>query len=141
MWLHFGLAQKVFFLTGLEIDHFGNLGGPREGQETLQKGGERRPPTFWRVSKTPGAAQIPKMTHVRPLKQVEIPAKVQPRKRPRKRLRIWSESLDFVPDLGLKLARPKPSPIYPARYPQIGTQQFRTILGRFRCVSTMIRNF
>jgi hypothetical protein len=35
----------------------------------------------------------------------------------------------------------KPNPKYPARYPQTGTQRCRTILGRFRRVSTTIQNF
>ena len=35
----------------------------------------------------------------------------------------------------------KPSPKYPAGYPQTGTQRFRTILGRCRRASTTIRSF
>ena len=41
---------------------------------------------------------------------------------------------------GPKLGQAKPNK-YPAQYPNTGTQRFRTILGRFRRVSTTIRNF
>jgi hypothetical protein len=58
---------------------------------------------------------------------------------PRKLSRIRPEIFDFDPNLGPK-AGPNQSPKYPARYPQTGTQRFRTIRGRFRLVSTTIRN-
>ncbi len=60
-------------------------------------------------------------------------------KGPRKLSRIRPEIFDSEPDLGLKLARTKPR--YLARYPQAGTQRFRTELARFPSVSTTIRNF
>ncbi len=58
---------------------------------------------------------------------------------PRKRVTIRQETFDFERVWAQSWA--KPSPKYPARYPQTGTQRFRTILARFRCVSTTTRNY
>ncbi len=60
-------------------------------------------------------------------------------KGPRKLSRIQPEIFDFEPDLGLKLGQTKPK--ISGTVPTIGTQRFRTILGRFRRVSTTIRKF
>ncbi len=57
-------------------------------------------------------------------------------KGPRQFLRSRPEIFDFGPDLALKGDTPRGKD--PARCPQ--TQRFRTILGRFRRVSTTIRN-
>ncbi len=46
--------------------------------ETLAKGGGRSPPPSGMVSRAPGAAQIPKMTDLRSLKNGKLLPKVQP---------------------------------------------------------------
>ncbi len=53
-------------------------------------------------------------------------------------LRIRPEIDDFEPDLGQKLGQTKPKKL--ARHPQTGRQRFRTVMSRFRCLSTTIRN-
>ena len=42
------------------------------GRETLQKGGERSPPPFGKVSRPPGAAQTPQIDDFRPVKKSYI---------------------------------------------------------------------
>ena len=48
--------------------------------ETLQKGGGKAPRPSEMATEAPGAAQTPKMTDLRSLKNVKFPPKVQPRR-------------------------------------------------------------
>ena len=65
---HIAKAVQSEFQDRPDIIDFGGLGSPGGG-ETLQKGGGRGPPPFWRVSRPPGAAQTPKIDDFRSVKK------------------------------------------------------------------------